>query len=220
MNYSISEENYIKAIYNLNGNKQLVSTNALAELMDTKPASVTDMLKKLRAKKLIIYQPYQGCRLSAEGIKVALNIVRRHRLWEYFLAEKLKFDWNEVHVVAEELEHVSSPKLVEQLDAYLGYPRFDPHGDPIPDHEGKMQTLNQVKLTQLPLRTPAKVSGLTDQSADMLELLTYRNINIGTKVEIQKTFDFDHSIELKIPGNPLFIISEQAAQHILVHYEQ
>lgn len=219
MNYSVSEENYIKAIYTLRGNKELVSTNALAELMDTKPASVTDMLKKLRAKKLIIYQPYQGCRLNAEGIKVALNIVRRHRLWEYFLAEKLKFEWNEVHVVAEELEHVSSPKLIEQLDAYLGFPRFDPHGDPIPDSEGKMHSVKQVKLTQLPLHTLAKVNGLTDQSADMLELLKHRNINIGTEVEITRKFGFDQSVEVRIPNNSFFIISEQAAQHILVHYE-
>ena len=220
MNYSVSEENYIKAIYNLNGSKQLVSTNALAELMDTKPASVTDMLKKLKAKKLIIYQPYQGCRLNAEGVKVALNIVRRHRLWEYFLAEKLQFGWSEVHAVAEELEHVSSPKLIEQLDEYLGFPRFDPHGDPIPDNEGRMQMLAQVKLTQLPLHAKAKVSGLTDQSADMLELLKHRNITIGTEVEINRKFGFDHSVEIKIPDHPLFIISEQAAQHILVHYEQ
>lgn len=219
MNYSVSEENYMKAIYNLNGNKQLVSTNALAELMDTKPASVTDMLKKLKAKKLIIYQPYQGCKLNAEGMKVALNIVRRHRLWEYFLAEKLKFEWNEVHAVAEELEHVSSIKLIEQLDAYLGFPRFDPHGDPIPDNEGKMQTVKQVKLTQLPLHKLAKVNGLTDQSTDMLELLKHRNIYIGTEVEITRKFGFDQSVEIKIPNNPLFIISEQAAQHILVHYE-
>lgn len=220
MNYSVSEENYIKAIYNLNGNKQPVSTNALAELMATKPASVTDMLKKLKTKKLIIYQPYQGCKLSAEGIKVALNIVRRHRLWEYFLAEKLKFEWNEVHAVAEELEHVSSPKLIEQLDAYLGFPRFDPHGDPIPDNEGKMQAVKQVKLTQLPLHVFAKVSGLTDQSADMLELLNHRNIAIGTAVEVNRKFEFDQSVEIKTSGNTLFIISQQAAQHILVHYEQ
>lgn len=219
MNYSVSEENYIKAIYNLGGSKQLVNTNALAELIDTRAASVTDMLKKLKAKKLLIYQPYQGCRLSAEGIKVALNIVRRHRLWEYFLAEKLKFEWDEVHAVAEELEHVSSAKLIDRLDAYLDFPRFDPHGDPIPDNEGKIQTVKQVKLTQLSLHTPAKVSGLTDQSTDMLELLKHRNINIGTEIEINRKFDFDQSVEIKIPDNPLFIISEQAAQHILVHYE-
>lgn len=219
MNYSVSEENYIKAIYNLNGSKQLVSTNAL-EIMDTKPASVTDMLKKLKAKKLISYQPYQGCKLNAEGIKVALNIVRRHRLWEYFLAEKLKFEWNEVHAVAEELEHVSSPKLIEQLDEYLGFPRFDPHGDPIPDNEGRIQSLKQIKLTQLPLNINARVSGLTDQSTDMLDLLKHRKISIGTTVEITRKFGFDQSVEIKVEDNTLFTISEQAAQHILVHHEQ
>jgi DtxR family Mn-dependent transcriptional regulator len=219
LNYSISEENYIKAIYRLQNDVEPVSTNALALELDTKPASITDMLKKLKAKKLVIYYPYRGCRLSAEGTRLALGIVRRHRLWEYFLAEKLKFNWNEVHEIAEELEHVSSGQLVERLDAFLGFPRFDPHGDPIPDSSGKIAMPSQVKLTTLGAHAKAKVSGLTDQSQNMLNLLQQRNITIGTIVEINKKFDFDHSLEIKIPGNPLFIMSEQVAQNILVHHE-
>ncbi len=219
MNYSVSEENYIKAIYHLQENEEMVSTNALAAALETKPASVTDMLKKLKSKKLVHYQPYQGCKLNTEGGKLALSIVRRHRLWEYFLAEKLKFNWNEVHEVAEELEHVSSKKLIEQLDAYLEFPRFDPHGDPIPDSAGRIPVIDQVRLTQLPFNKTAKVSGLADQSADMLELLKHRNISIGTIVEVKRKFGFDHSLEIKIPGTALFIISEQVAQNILVHHE-
>lgn len=219
MNYSISEENYIKAIYRLQSDEEPVSTNALAFELNTKPASITDMLKKLKAKKLVIYYPYQGCRLSAEGTRIALGIVRRHRLWEYFLSEKLKFSWNEVHDIAEELEHVSSRQLIERLDAFLGFPKFDPHGDPIPDSSGKMAIPSQVKLTSLQMHRKARVSGLTNQSPDMLSLLQQKNITIGTIVEINKKFDFDRSLEVRISGNPLFILSEQAAQNILVHHE-
>ncbi|HEX5024162.1 MAG TPA: metal-dependent transcriptional regulator [Agriterribacter sp.] len=219
MNYSTSEEDYIKAIYHLQSHQQTVSTNALAAEIKTKPASVTDMLKKLKAKKLLHYQPYQGVKLNAEGLRIALDIVRRHRLWEYFLAEKLKFGWNEVHEVAEELEHVGSKKLIDRLDEYLGFPRFDPHGDPIPDHTGKMAIKTQVRLTELPLNITAKVCGVADQSTQLLELLKHRSISIGTNVEIKKKFGFDHSLEIKMRNTPVFTISEHAAQNIFVNYE-
>ena len=127
-----------------------MTTNELANELKTKPASVTDMMKKLKTKKLLHYQPYQGFRLSSEGNKVALGIIRRHRLWEFFLAEKLKFSWDEVHEVAEDLEHVSSKKLIDKLDEFLGFPRFDPHGDPIPDANGKIETSKQFALPNCP----------------------------------------------------------------------
>src|SRR5215470_13945478 len=136
LNYSTSEENYIKAIYRLQQQEGTVTTNELAHEL---------------TKKLLHYQPYQGFRLSNEGSKVALGIIRRHRLWEYFLAEKLKFTWDEVHEVAEDLEHVSSKKLIDKLDEYLGYPKFDPHGDPIPDSLGKIENSRQISLTDLPV---------------------------------------------------------------------
>lgn len=219
MNFSVSEENYIKAIYHLKGDKQLVSTNDLAAELRTKPASVTDMLKKLKSKKLLHYQPYQGVMLNAEGCKIALGIIRRHRLWEYFLAEKLKFSWNEVHEVAEELEHVSSKKLIEKLDEFLGYPRFDPHGDPIPDKQGRITFARQSPLTDLAIDTPAIVNSVKDQSPEMLELLRQRNIAIGTSLEIKKKFGFDNSMEIKIKNSPVFVITEQLAQNIFVQHE-
>lgn len=219
MNFSTSEEDYIKAIYHLKGDKQPVSTNDLSAELQTKPASVTDMLKKLKTKKLLHYQPYKGVMLNAEGRKVALNIVRRHRLWEYFLAEKLKFNWNEVHEVAEELEHISSKKLIEKLDEFLEYPRFDPHGDPIPDHLGRIQEISQVPLTDLAIDTPAIVNSVSNQSSEMLDLLRRRNIAIGTSIEIKKKFGFDHSMEIKIKNTPAFIITEQVAQNIFVEHE-
>src|SRR5215211_7781138 len=167
--YSQSEENYLKTIYHLQVGNDAVTTNALAEKLHTKPASVTDMMKKLNAKKLLHYKPYYGFYLSTEGKKIALNVIRRHRLWEFFLAEKLKFSWDEIHEVAEELEHVSSKKLIDKLDEYLNFPQFDPHGDPIPDSKGKMKAASEVPLTTLAINQLAEVRRVANQSAEMLE---------------------------------------------------
>jgi len=216
LNYSTSEENYIKAIFHLQTDLHTVTTNALAEKLNTKPASVTDMMKKLKAKKLLHYQPYQGFRLSQEGKKVALDIVRRHRLWEFFLAEKLKFKWDEVHAVAEDLEHVSSKKLIDKLDEFLGNPKFDPHGDPIPDNLEKMEISSQISLTELPLNKPAEVCRVINQSEEMLELLQHKKITIGARLEAKKRFNFDRSIEIKLRQQPPFSISEQLAKNIFV----
>ena len=218
MNFTISEENYLKAIFHLQEKEGTVTTNALAEKLQTKPASVTDMMKKLSAKKLLHYKPYYGFSLSAEGKKIALFIVRRHRLWEFFLSEKLKFDWNEVHMLAEELEHVSSKQLIDRLDQYLGHPQFDPHGDPIPDSKGKIKNLNKISLLELPFHQIAEVRQVTNQSKELLEILEHKHIGIGTKLEVKKHFHFDHSMELKIKNNTVNI-SEQLAQNILVTYE-
>lgn len=218
LNYSTSEENYIKAIFHLQGQGGQVTTNEVANELSTRAASVTDMMKKLKVKKLLNYQPYKGFRLTNEGNKVALGIIRRHRLWEYFLAEKLKFTWDEVHEVAEHLEHVSSKKLIDKLDEYLGFPRVDPHGDPIPDINGKIETSRQVCLLDLPINKIATVSHVSDQSSGILELLQHKKIAIGTKLEIRKKFDFDHSMEIKIRQLPAFNISEQLAINIFVKY--
>lgn len=216
LNYSTSEENYIKAIFHLQKIDGTVTTNELANELKTKPASVTDMMKKLKAKKLLNYQPYQGFRLNNDGTKVALGIIRRHRLWEFFLAEKLKFTWDEVHEVAEELEHVSNKKLIDKLDEYLGFPRVDPHGDPIPDANGKFVVSKKICLTDLPLDTPSSVVGVSDQSSEILELLEHKKITIGTKLEVKKKFEFDHSMEIRTGKQPVFTISEQLAKNIFV----
>jgi DtxR family Mn-dependent transcriptional regulator len=216
--FSQSEENYLKTIFHLQVGTEAVTTNALAEKLQTRPASVTDMMKKLNAKKLLHYKPYYGFYLSTEGKKIALNIIRRHRLWEYFLAEKLKFSWNEVHEVAEELEHVSSKKLIDKLEEYLDFPEFDPHGDPIPDSKGKMRSVDEITLIELPLSQPAEVRRVGHQSAEMLELLQHKNIGIGTRLEVKKHFDFDHSVEIRIKTNTI-TISEQLAKNIFVTYE-
>lgn len=218
LNYSVSEENYIKAIWHLQTGEGVVTTNALAQELHTRPASVTDMMKKLKAKKLLHYQPYQGFRLSTEGSKVALGIIRRHRLWEFFLAEKLEFSWEEVHEVAEELEHVGSRKLIDRLDAFLGFPRFDPHGDPIPDSQGRMKPSQQVPLSEVSLNKTVVVRHVADQSPGLLELLRHKKISIGTRMEIKKRFEYDQSVEIRIKPHPLFTISEQSAKNIFVSY--
>jgi DtxR family Mn-dependent transcriptional regulator len=218
LNFTTSEENYIKAIFHLQEQSGTVSTNALAEKLATSAASVTDMMKKLSTKKLLHYKPYYGFTLSTEGKKAALFIIRRHRLWEFFLSQKLGFEWEEVHSLAEELEHVSNKKLIDRLDAFLGFPPFDPHGDPIPDSKGKLAVRSHLPLLHLPKQKSGIVCHVTNQSAEMLELLKHKDIGIGTRIEIKKHFPFDHSVELKIKRQTV-TISEQLAKNIFVTYE-
>ncbi len=216
MQFSTSEENHIKAIYHLQQIGDIVTTNEVADRLQTKAASVTDMLKKLKTKGLLNYEPYKGFTLSKDGKKLALNIVRKHRLWEYFLVNHLQFGWDEVHEIAEELEHINSPLLIEKLDAFLQFPRFDPHGDPIPDSNGKMEVSKQVNLTDIDPNIKAEVSAVGSQSSELLELLRHKKIAIGTILQVIKKFGFDNSIEIKVEKNTPFTISQQLAQTLFV----
>lgn len=220
-NFSITEENYIKSIFHLQQTGGTVNTNDLAATLHTKPASVTDMLKKLKAKLLLNYKPYQEFSLTEKGNKIALAIIRRHRLWECFLVDKLKFGWDEVHAVAEELEHVGSRKLIDSLDVFLGQPKFDPHGDPIPDHRGKMSVPHQISLEALPVHKSAEITAVGNQSSELLEILNHKKITIGTKLQIKKKFSFDNSLEIEIKNSTAsrsdqHIISEQLAKTLFV----
>ena len=220
MNFTTSEENYIKSIYHLQQETGLVNTNSLAAEMQTRAASVTDMLKKLKAKKILQYERYKGFKLNEAGKKAALDVVRKHRLWEFFLAEKLKFDWDKVHPIAEELEHISSDELIQRLDNFLGNPSFDPHGDPIPDRNGKIPVINQQSLSDIPLKKTVTVSSVSNQTAQMLEMLKHYNIALGTQIMVQKKFEFDGSLEIKVLKQSACIISEQVAKNVFVHYVQ
>ncbi|HUC81567.1 MAG TPA: metal-dependent transcriptional regulator [Flavisolibacter sp.] len=215
MNYSSSEENYLKAIYHLQEGGGTVGTNAVAEKLNTKAASVTDMMKKLSAKGLLHYTPYYGFSLSNEGRKIALSVVRRHRLWEYFLANRLQFDWKEVHSIAEELEHVSSKKLIDKLDEYLGYPQTDPHGDPIPDSKGRMTQSGAIPLTELGLNLSATILQVTNQSDEILEHLKDKQLQIGTLLEVKKLHSFDRSLDVK-RKNKIVTITHELAKSLLV----
>jgi DtxR family Mn-dependent transcriptional regulator len=216
MKYTVSEENYIKAIYHLQQEAERVNTMLLASTLETKPASITDMLKKLKTKRLLDYKPYYGFKLSAEGNKVALGIIRRHRLWEFFLAEKLKFNWEEVHEMAEDLEHVSNRKLIDKLDAFLGYPKFDPHGDPIPDQDGKIQKEEHVLLSELKVKTQGRVTKIKSHSTKIMDLIAHQQINIGSKITVKKVFEFDESMEIIIDGKTTKNISQQLAKNIFI----
>lgn len=220
MKYSASKENYLKAIFHLQSQDGVVTTNELADELQTRAASVTDMLKKLKEQKLLIYEKYKGFKLSADGKKVAVQIIRKHRLWEYFLVEKLQFGWDEVHEIAEELEHISSKKLIDKLDEYLGFPKSDPHGDPIPDSNGKFERVEQVSLLDLPLNQWAEISGVTNQSTEILELLRHKNLAIGTRIEVKKKFSFDNSLEVRLKNQPPVTISVEVAKNIFVKYDQ
>ncbi|HVE60198.1 MAG TPA: metal-dependent transcriptional regulator [Chitinophagaceae bacterium] len=216
MNFSISEENYLKTIFTLQLDQGKVTTNMLAEKLKARPASITDMMKKLSAKNMVVYKPYYGFHLSTEGKKVAISVIRRHRLWEFFLSQKLNFGWDEVHLIAEELEHVSSKKLIDKLDDFLDFPEFDPHGDPIPDSKGKIKLADTLTLYQLPVNQPARVTRVINQSVEMLDLLQNKNISIGSKIEVKKHFAFDGSLTVKIQPNKTETLSEQLAKNLLV----
>lgn len=216
MNLTVAEENYIKAIYKLQDGTTVVSTNAIAYELNTKPASVTDMAKKLKEKKLIDYEKYQGISLTTEGRKTALQIVRRHRLWECFLVDKLSFSWDEVHELAEELEHVRSEKLISRLSEYLGNPTTDPHGDPIPDAQGKISKIKQLVSLDKATTKRLEVAGVSDQSSSLLEFLHAKGVHLGTQIDIIERYEFDNSVEIKIRNQPAFTISEQVSKSIMV----
>lgn len=214
---SFTEENYLKAIYRLSeGGLKAVLTNEIAESMSTKAASVTDMIKKLSNKNLISYEKYYGAKITRQGKSQALSVIRKHRLWETFLVEKLNFSWDEVHDVAEQLEHIQSPLLIEKLDEFLGYPTADPHGHPIPDKDGKLQELRLIPLSESLISKKVVVRSVKDGSPSFLQYLSKIGIYIGAKVVILDKIDFDGSLEVLIDNKNKVFISRDAAQNLLV----
>jgi DtxR family Mn-dependent transcriptional regulator len=207
--FSLSEENYLKTIYHLEqAYKEGVSTNALAEGMDTKASSVTDMIKKLSEKSLVKYRKYQGVKLSESGRKTAVEIIRKHRLWEVFLVEKLDFSWDEVHEVAEQLEHIKSEKLIRELDKFLEYPSRDPHGDPIPNAEGKFVVSNQTLLAELQKGDSGIFVGVKDSSAEFLRYLDKIQVSLGKTIKIIDKEAYDRSMIVEVDGLKINISQE------------
>jgi DtxR family Mn-dependent transcriptional regulator len=217
MTTSLAEENYLKIIYRLcEGTKADISTNSIAELTNNKAASVTDMLQKLAEKGWVTYQKYQGVRLTQIGQSIALSIIRKHRLWEVFLVEKLGYNWDEVHEIAEQLEHIESETLINKLDSYLDYPKIDPHGDPIPSPEGEIPELGYMHLSEVKLNETCTLMGVAKDSAVFLQLLTKLNLSLGAKLEIMEINTFDRSVSLKIAEQQPIFISHEVAKNILV----
>jgi DtxR family Mn-dependent transcriptional regulator len=214
--FTLSEENYLKAIYHLESDsKKGISTNAIAKSLETKASSVTDMVKKLSEKEVVLYVKYQGVTLTEYGKKTAANIVRKHRLWEVFLVEKLNFSWDEVHDVAEQLEHIKSAKLINQLDALLGFPTHDPHGDPIPDKDGNVNTVDKILLSTFNKDESGVCVGVNDSSSEFLRFLDKKKITLGKKITVLEKEDFDDSLSIEIDGEKLSI-SKKIANNLYI----
>lgn len=216
-NLTYTEENYLKAIYHLSDSgTKAVLTSEIADSMNTKAASVTDMIKKLSTKNLIAYEKYYGVKITKQGKLSALMVVRKHRLWETFLVQKLQFSWDEVHELAEQLEHINSNLLIEKLDEFLGYPTVDPHGHPIPDKTGKLNEIRQVPLSECSGKRNAVVRAVRHGSPSFLQFLSKIGINIGSEITILDKVEFDGSLEVMIDKNNKAFISREAAQNLLV----
>ncbi|HTA27268.1 MAG TPA: metal-dependent transcriptional regulator [Bacteroidia bacterium] len=214
--HSFSEENYLKAIYHLGADGAKISLTAIAEALHNNPASVIDMVKKLTEKKLISYDKKKGAKLTNSGIKAAMEIIRKHRLWEVFLLEKLGYKWDEVHNIAEQLEHVGDSGLAERLEKFLGFPDYDPHGDPIPKADGKIAEVFKTMLIEVEAGKQYKVVAVKDTSAEFLHYLQKLGIGIGTRIKVIEKIAFDGSLVIQIEKNTNTTISNKFAENVLV----
>jgi DtxR family Mn-dependent transcriptional regulator len=215
---SFTEENYLKAIYSIQQRNSPgeVSVNEISERMQTRPATVTDMLRKLSEKNLIHYEKYKKITLTETGATHALTILRKHRLWETFLHKKLNFSWDEVHEVAEQLEHIHSQKLVDRLDEFLGHPEFDPHGDPIPKANGDMPVSSAIRLLDADLDVLLKIVAVKDTSTAFLVQLERYGLEIGTHITVMEKMPYDNSVMAKTANGKSFQLSEKIANNLLV----
>jgi len=218
--HSLTEENYLKAIYRLAqmpDNK--ITPTAIAEALGNNAASVIDMIRKLTDKHLIEYDKKKGVRLTSQGLKYATLIVRRHRLWEVFLLEKLQYNWDEIHDIAEELEHIKDDTLADRLEKFLGFPEYDPHGDPIPKANGKVPKSHSVTLANVKENANYRVAAVKDTSSAFLQYLIKLNIGIGTPIRLIEKIAFDNSLVISISGNEKTTVSQKLGENILVNSE-
>ncbi|MDP3312826.1 metal-dependent transcriptional regulator [Lutibacter sp.] len=213
---SQTEENYLKAIYTLGlSNSKSVNTTLIAQKLKTKPSSVTDMIQKLAEKELVNYEKYKGVFLTFNGKKIAIEIVRKHRLWEVFLTNKLHYNWDEVHEIAEQLEHIKSDTLVGRLEAFLEFPKHDPHGDPIPDEHGNIAHHKKIMLSSIEPNRSCIVIGVKDSTSSFLKFLDKANIQLGRTVKVIAKEEFDNSIIIE-NNNSLISISNQISKNLFV----
>lgn len=215
--FSQTEENYLKAIFKISEREGVpVSTNAISSEMRTSAASVTDMLKRLAEKELTLYEKYKGVTLTAKGNNIATNLIRKHRLWEVFLVEKLHFSWDQVHEIAEQLEHIQSPELVERLDEFLAFPKFDPHGDPIPDAEGNFTFRKQIPLAELQVGDTGIIVGVQDHTTTFLKYLDQLKLVLGTPIEVLERYAYDESMQVLINEEKEQMLTKKVSQNLFV----
>lgn len=215
---SYTEENYLKAIYKLSEAEPgvEVSTNRIAEVLQTRAASVTDMLRRLGEKGLLHYQRYRGVSLTHEGRRLALLTIRKHRLWEVFLVQTLGFNWDEVHEVAEEMEHLQSPLLIRRLDEFLNFPQFDPHGDPIPAEDGAILRPRHRLVADLQPGDAGTVVAVKNTSAPFLQYLDKVGLSLGAQLEVLDKVSFDNSLEIKVNNHSIALISAEVSRNIFI----
>ena len=217
MEISVSQENYLKAIYKLASREGVASNQAIASVLESTPASVTNMLRKLTEMGWIDYEAYRGATLTAAGNKRALELVRKHRLWEVFLVEKLQYDWDAVHPLAEELEHIGGEELVNRLDAFLGHPQYDPHGDPIPDSEGNIRKRQHVMAaSELNVGQDFAVCGVRDSSSLFLQHLDRLGIELGKRYALTERLEFDNSMVWQAASGQTTTVSQEVASNVLI----
>lgn len=217
MNISQTEENYLKAIFQLAQSEGVkISNLAIAQNLNINPATVTEMLKKLAEKQWIEYSRSGGASLTPDGQSIALRVVRKHRLWETFLVKNLNFTWDEVHEVAEQLEHIQSAKLLDQLDAFLGFPKFDPHGDPIPDFQGIMPESKAILLSDCQVGQKRKIVAVANRNPAFLQFLSKQGIAISEVIEIEDIHDFDLSMNVLVGGTRKTVFSAEVCQGLWV----
>lgn len=215
--FTLAEENYLKAIYHLESdNNNGVSTNSIAVKLNTQPSSVTDMVQKLADKKVLSYQKYKGSTLTKKGKLIAANVIRKHRLWEVFLVDKLNFHWDEVHEIAEQLEHIKSEELIKRLDAFLEHPDFDPHGDPIPDENGIIKPAEKKLLSELLKGQRGICVGVKESSSQFLQYLDTRNIGIGTTIKVIDKEEFDDSMTIQV-GEVQLQITDKISNNLYIN---
>lgn len=216
---SQAEENYLKAIFKIcESENKPASTNLISNELNTSAAAVSDMLKRLSAKgiDLVYYKPHHGVTLTDVGNQLATMLIRKHRLWEVFLCDILKFSWDEVHDMAEQLEHIQSEELIDRLDEFLGRPKFDPHGDPIPDAEGKFAERKQVLLASLKMGESGIVVGVQEHSSAFLQYLDKMELGLGVRIKVVEVFEFDSSVKVSLSSGREFTISNKVSDNLLV----
>ncbi len=217
MNSSLADENYLKAIFHLSGKENdPVSTGNLADFLNVRAASVTDKVKRLQKKGYLSYQKSKGAALTEEGQKIALLVIRKHRLWEQFLVEVLGFDWHEVHDIAEQLEHVHSKELIDRMDSFLGHPTEDPHGDPIPNTEGEIIKRELPNLDQVDTGQNYKIITVESQDADLLQFLDKKGLTLHTQLKLIQREEYDRSLILDIGKKEVVNLSGMVAKKIWV----
>lgn len=215
---TLAEENYLKALYHLTlQSNGITNTNDIAAYVNIKASSVTDMLKKLAEKKLVNYKKYQGVSLSKKGTQKALQVIRKHRLWEYFLVEKLNFKWDEVHEIAEQLEHIQSDELINRIEKYLDFPKYDPHGDPIPDADGNIEEQSSLTLSELKTGDKAVIVGVNNTSSSFLKHIETQKLTLGVQLKVDEVYNFDNSLRISIGAEKIeTIVSHLVSKNILV----